>query len=183
MATPAPRPAIDPGELLPFPLPRPADPAPPVTPTPAATPTPTPPPLVLLKESFALPADATANSGATIGPFCCRGRTVTVRSSGGDLFGYAYWFQWAGQAYDAPRPGGGYDSIYPDIRVLINDPTEGGGSIDFSASELAPGLSRTKAVGRLEFTVTFTSAERMTYNGGTYVWGSTLAATLTVRIR
>ena len=50
---------------------------------------------------------------------------MTIKSGGGDTLGYAYWFQWAGQAYDAPKPGVGTDSIYPDIRLLINDPTEG----------------------------------------------------------
>jgi hypothetical protein len=165
----------------------------PATPTPASTATPSPTPkaaltptatpaasaLSLAQAAFQLPAQATANNGGTIGPYCCRGRTVTIHSSGGDILGYAYWFQWAGQAFDAPH-GGGTDSLYPDIRVLVTTTGSSGTSIDFAASELAPGLSRSRTVGNLAFTVTVTSAERTTYSGGTYVWGSSLAATLTV---
>ena len=85
-------------------------------PTPTLTPTPVNAGPALERTTFSLPADATANGGRTIGPFCCRGRTVTLRTAAGEVVGYAYWFQWQGQAYDAPR-GAGVDGIYPDIQI------------------------------------------------------------------
>lgn len=151
-------------------------------PTPTVTPTPTIAGLALERTTFALPADATANGGRTIGPFCCRGRTVTLRTAAGEIVGYAYWFQWQGQAYDAPR-GAGFDGIYPDIRVLVNDAASGTATIALAASEMSPGVSRTITTERLRFTVTFTGAEQTNFQGATYVWESSLAATLTVEPR
>lgn len=154
--------------------------------TAAATPTPTvrtpPGGLALQQASFALPGDATANNGGTIGPFCCRGSTVTVRAASGDVLGHAYWFKWQGQAYDLPRDGR-YIGIFPDIQFLVSDAAGGDAAISLSASEIAPGVSRTVQAGRLAFTLRFTAAEQTTYNGATYVVEGSLAATLQVEAR
>ena len=156
-----------------------ATPSPTPTQPPTATATPTatsppataPPPAALARTSFSLPGDAAANNGGSIGPFCCRGRTVTIVDTSGSIVGYAYWFQWAGQAYDTTH-NGAFDSMYPDIRVLVDDVAGGQSSIDFSAGELVPGATRTRAVGRLEFTVTISSAQQTGVRRGIYAWGS-----------
>jgi hypothetical protein len=138
--------------------------------------------VTLAQATYSLPTDATPNNGGKVGPFCCQGKTVTVRSTSGEVVGYAYWFQWAGQAYDAPHDGS-YDSMYPDIKVLINDPQAGTASIDLVATELGPGVSRTASIGRLTFTVTFEAVSFTTYQGKTFFWERGLQATLTVRVR
>lgn len=138
--------------------------------------------VILQQAKFALPGDATANNGGTIGPFCCRGSTVTIRSAAGDTLGYAYWYKWQGQAYDLPRDGR-YVGIFPDILFLVNDAAGADAVISLSASEIAPGVSRTVQAGRLTFTLRFTGAEQITYNGVTYVVEGSLKATLQVEAR
>lgn len=167
----------------------PPSPTPTATATPSPTPSPTPTAVPtqagtgLARTSFALPGDATPNNGGTIGPFCCRGRTVTVTAADGSVAGYAYWFQWTGQAYDEVRSGVGTDSFYPNIRVLVAEVGGSSTSIDFGAGELAAGVSRSVVTGRLTFVVTIGSAEQRSYAGGTYVWGSSLSATLGVSLQ
>lgn len=108
---------------------------------------------------------------------------MTLLTADGTIAGYAYWFQWSGQAYDAPRPGGGYDSIYPDIRVLVQDSNGEASVVAFAAAELLPGASKSTVAGRFSFTVTIRTAEQMTYSGTTYVWAASLSAVLTVTSR
>jgi hypothetical protein len=151
----------------------------PVTPTPAS---PIPAPPTLERSTFALPADATANNGATIGPFCCRGRTVTVRTASGDVAAYVYWFKWAGQAYDIPR-NGAFEGAYPDIRVLVAVPGSGEAVISFSASEAVPGAEKSLELGNLGFVVRLESAEQTTYAGQLFTWETSLSARLRVEAR
>jgi hypothetical protein len=136
---------------------------------------------VLQKTSFALPSEAPANGGAAIGPFCCQGRTVTLLTTGGEVAGYVYWYKW-GQGWFLPR-GGGNESAVSDIQVLVADQATGQSALLFSASELAPGASKSLDYGRFRFTITITSAAQTTYQGAAYVWESDLAATLTVQPR
>jgi hypothetical protein len=136
---------------------------------------------VLERSSFSLPGDATATGGAAIGPFCCQGRTVTLRTSGGDVVGYAYWYRWTS----------GYNNLPPretpavsDVRVAVYDQSTGQeATIAFAASEAVPGASKSLEHGRFRFTVTITAAVQTTYSGGTYVYESDLAGTLTVSWR
>jgi len=168
-STPTPRPPTA------TPTPRP----PTATPTPrppTATPTPVPGSgLVLDKTTFALPSEAVANGGASIGPFCCQGRTVTVKTTGGDIVAYAYWYRWT-QGWILE--GG---SAVSDIQVLVDDRSTGQSSITFSASELTAGASKSLEYGRFRFTVTITAATLTTFQGAAYVYESSLAATLVVQ--
>ena len=150
------------------------------TPTPAPSPTPTPtvPGTALEQSLFNLPGDATPNGGGAIGPYSGRGRTVTVRSAAGAIVGYVYWYRWAGQAYTFS----GGDAI-PDIRVLVHDVNAGEAAIALSAGEVSAGVTRSVEVGSLKATVTFTSASHTSYGGATYLWESSLAATLEVAMR
>jgi hypothetical protein len=136
----------------------------------------------LRQSTFSLPADGTPNNGATIGPFCCLGRTVTLYSTGGDIVGYFYWYKWVGQAYNFPR-NGAFEGALPDVLVLVYDVELGESSISFSAAEAAAGASRAVDHGRFRFTVTFTSGELTTYQGVNYVWESSLSAAITVTVR
>jgi hypothetical protein len=151
-------------------------------PTPTPSPTPVPPnTLVLAQTSYALPAEAAPNGGAAIGPFCCQGRTVTVKTTGGDIVAYVYWYRW-GQGWYLSR-GSGTESAVSDIQVLVYDQSTGESSISFPASEITAGASKSLDYGRFRFTITINSAAHTTYNGSTYVWESDLAATLTVQAR
>jgi hypothetical protein len=198
-ATATPRPATPTRTIRPATstaTPRPATATPtrrPPTATPTrrpATPTPTPRPptatatpagLTLSQSSFSLPGDATANGGSAIGPFCCQGRTVTLRTSAGDVAGYVYWYRWSSGFQNLPPRDA---SAVSDVGVAVYDQSTGSEAlIIFAASEAAPGASKSVDHGRFRFTVTITSAVQTTYAGGTYVYESDLAATLSVSIR
>jgi hypothetical protein len=158
------------------------------TPTrPAATATPTPTRSAassgLAQASFTLPGDATPNGGSTIGPFCCQGRTITLRTPSGDIAGYAYWYKWVGTAYYLPRPDGGTADAIPNIQVLLADASGNTGEIVITVAEAVAGTVRTVDVGRLRFTVRVTSAEATSYQGADYVWESSLAATMEAQAR
>lgn len=163
----------------PTPVPPTATPAPP-TPVPP-TPTPVPPPAQLAQTAWALPGGGV---GGGAGPFRGPGVGVTVRDTAGNAVGYAYFFTWSGSAFQAPRPDGGTDNLYPDIRILVSDAASGGTSaIAFSAGSIVPGNSSSVAIGRLVFTVTITNSEPTTLQGGLYVYGSSLRATLSASLR
>jgi len=66
----------------------------------------------LAKTSFSLPDDGVEMKNAKVGPFCCTGNFVIVRSSDGDAVGYIYFYSWKGQAYNVEG-----DSIVPDISI------------------------------------------------------------------
>jgi hypothetical protein len=156
----------------------------PTTPTPTPRPptaTSTPAGLALAQSSFSLPGDATANGGSAIGPFCCQGRTVTLRTSAGDVAGYVYWYRWSSGFQNLPPRDA---SAVSDVGVAVYDQSTGTEAlIVFAASEAAPGASKSVDHGRFRFTVTLTSAVQTTYAGGTYVYESDLAATLSVSVR
>jgi len=71
----------------------------------------------LAKTSFSLPDDGIEMKNARVGPFCCTGNIVIVRSSDGGPVGYIYFYSWKGQAYNVE--GG---SIVPDISILVSGP-------------------------------------------------------------
>jgi hypothetical protein len=132
----------------------------------------------LQQASFTLPGDATPNGGGTIGPFCCQGRTITLRTAAGDIVGYVYWYKWAGQAYNFDQGG-----AIPDIVVLFADVSAGQSSITLSAGEVQAGVTRSLDLGRFTFSVTFNTASHTSYAGVTYLWESSLTASLAVALR
>ena len=95
----------------------------------------------LAKSSFLLPDDGVAMNNAQVGPFCCTGNVVIVRSADGNPIGYIYFYSWKGQAYNV---AGG--SIVPDISVLVSGPASSADSasdqqksqIEFQADQLNP---------------------------------------------
>jgi hypothetical protein len=126
----------------------------------------------LQKDSFRFPEDGQPNNNGRIGPFCCTGRTVTIKKTDGNPVGYAYFYSWTGQAYNtSPK-----SSAAPSINILVssladlsdtNSPSQQG-SISFLATEMLPGASRSARVGGLEFKVTILEATQVNLNGGTY---------------
>lgn len=48
--------------------------------------------LHLQQQLFHLPYDSVVNNGTFIGPFCCSGRTTTIRTTGGHEVGYIYYY-------------------------------------------------------------------------------------------
>lgn len=115
--------------------------------SPGPSPPAQPPPIQeisLAKSSFLLPDDGIEMNNARVGPFCCTGNVVIVRSPDGSPVGYIYFYSWKGQAYNVE--GG---SIVPDISLLVSGPatlaTLGNGGadqpqsqIEFQAAQLNP---------------------------------------------
>ncbi|MBI2764466.1 MAG: hypothetical protein HYX53_00995 [Chloroflexi bacterium] len=180
-ATPTNTPAATPSQP---PSPTPTPTAAP-TQAPAATPTPVPPApttapaLALARTSFSLPGDATPNGGGFIGPFRGDRRTLVITATDGATVGYAYFFSYSGDAFDAAG-----DTLYPNLRVLLNDANSTAtGAITISAGEFATGMSRSGSIGRLDFTLTITGGSTAELNGQTYIAGNSVGAALSVSLR
>ena len=111
----------------------------------------------LQRYSFRFREEAQPNSNGSIGPFCCTGRTVTVRREDGGPVGYAYFFGWKGQAYKTSPNS----SKAPDIQILVSglanladlNSESRGNAICFSAQEMSPGASRSARAGLPRFLV------------------------------
>jgi TIR domain len=110
----------------------------------------------LARSSFLLPDDGTEMKNAKVGPFCCTGTVVIVRSADGNPVGYIYFYSWKGQAYNVE--GG---SIVPDISVDVSGPATLENSatdqrtshIAFQAAQLNPQSDWTRA-GLLQYRAT-----------------------------
>jgi len=137
---------------------------------------------VLTKTTFRLPEDG---GPATFerGPFCCSGKTVVVELADGRPVGYAYFYSWKGDALDL-----GYTSVAPDVSVLVAavpSLAQPGrdlqhATIDFAASELEPGFSRTTTAGAMKFVVTIDHLDAVNVSGAAYFDMLTLTAHLDV---
>jgi len=97
--------------------------------------------VALERTSYRFPEDGIPMNNAQVGPFCCTGNVVIVRSTDGNPVGYVYFFAWEGQAYNV-----GGDSIVPDFAILVSGPRQQGDTnseqiqsrIAFSAGQLNP---------------------------------------------
>lgn len=98
-------------------------------------------------------------NNARVGPFCCTGSVVIVRSPDGDPVGYIYFYSWEGQAY---KVEGG--SIVPDVSLLVSEPAalttlgndgadQPTSQIEFQAAQLNPQSQWIKA-GLLQYRAT-----------------------------
>jgi len=140
--------------------------------------------VTLQRKSFRFPEEAQPNNNGSIGPFCCTGRTVTVRRADGGPVGYAYFFAWKGQAYKTSPNS----SKAPDIQILVSGlanladlhSESRGNAICFSAQEMSPGASRSARAGALDFKVTILEATQL--NGGKYFDMGSVAAQLDVSV-
>ncbi len=118
----------------------------------------------LQPSSFHLPEEGTPNNNGTIGPFCCTGVTAIVQTTEGYAAGYAYFFDWEGQAFTS-----GETSFAPDVKILLagltdaHDPQSSlvTGEVVWDAGEMKFVPTKSARVGQLEFTVTI---ERVTFS-------------------
>lgn len=129
------------------------------------------------RTSFRLPGDGTRNNNAQIGPFCCTGETLTVRTADGRAVGYVYVFGWRGQARIV-----GARSVVPDAEILISGSTnissatagQQQSAIFFSAAEMRPGTSKAAVAGSLRFTATIESVQLTTLSGAPHYYMGSL---------
>ncbi|MFO0591357.1 MAG: hypothetical protein U0441_27665 [Polyangiaceae bacterium] len=119
--------------------------------------------------SFEMPEDGTPNNNGFVGPFCCTGKTAVVKADDGAELGYAYFYDWKGQAYLT----GEDSSMAPDVTIHVAGLTDivtpsktlEKADISFTADELVAGTSRAAQAGALVFTVTVEHAELSTGPG------------------
>jgi len=110
-----------------------------------------------------LPADGVDNANGTIGPFCCTGRTATIKAAaGGAPVGYVYFFDFR-EGYNV-----GNTSVADWLGVEVSGAdnlnagaaaTQITGVVGFSASDMAVGKQQSARVGALEYTVTIEHAD------------------------
>jgi len=140
----------------------------------------------LAQTRFVLPDDATPNEGRPIGPFCCSGRTLTVTTDDGTVAGYAYFFDWEGQA----RQVSDEVSAFPNLHVLLSgreDPTDPG-SAQVTSSVLVPAGTRwigkdfETTVGGLRYRIRVTEAEVVQLADILYFLGEPLSVALEVDV-
>ncbi len=140
----------------------------------------------LAQTSFVLPDDATPNEGRPIGPFCCSGRTLAVTTDDGTDAGYAYFFDWEGQAHQVSDQV----SAFPNLNVLLSgreDPTDPGSRM-VTSSVLVPagtqwiGKDFEATVGGLRYRVRVTEAEVVQLGEIVYFLGEPLSVALDVDV-
>ena len=140
----------------------------------------------LAQTSFVLPDDATPNAGRPIGPFCCSGRTLEVAADDGTVAGYAYFFDWEGQAYQVSDQV----TAFPNLHVLLSgreDPSNPA-SPQVTSSVLVPagaqwiGKDFEATVGGLRYRIRVTEAEVVQFGDVLYFVGEPLAVALEVDV-
>lgn len=139
----------------------------------------------LVQSTFLLPFDATPNNNGFIGPFCCTGDTATITSVEGHAVGYAYFFDWKGQAYN------GADSAYaPDVQILVAgledvhapDSPLVLSAIELDASEMDICGERSVKAGQLRFTMTIINVTIVPGDNADYFDMGSLEARLDVSV-
>jgi hypothetical protein len=123
----------------------------------------------LLSAHYELPADGQPNQNHAIGPFCCTGVTATVRAPDGQAIGYIYFFGFD-QGYQV-----GATAYAMQARILISgavDLAQPSGQmqseVDFQASEMAIGASRSASAGALSFAVTIAAVDLVDFSAQPY---------------
>jgi PKD repeat protein len=135
--------------------------------------------------SFIFPGGGQDNNNRTIGDFCCTGETFTVFNQNNVPLGYAYYFNWRGQAYNLSN-----SSIAPNFEVLVSGTNDLKGvnarttaSVFFDQDDCVVGKIKRVRVGNLEYTVKILA---ITYPTGTvyantHFWMDSLRVEVTVR--
>lgn len=119
-----------------------------------------PPGLDLATRTFEFPGAGQRNNNQTIGDFCCTGETATIRTTEGKIAGYIYFYGFSGGINVRPDAAAA-DQFSLEVSGVTGanrlDSARLGrekSSVEFSAKEMKPGLSRKVVAGALEFTVT-----------------------------
>ena len=116
----------------------------------------------LSRTTFVLPGDGTKNNNQSIGPFCCTGETVTVRSTTGSALGYVYFYD-----FDGGYNVAGNQSATKTIKILVSGPADLAApdasqvkdQVAFAAASTHVGSSGTVVVGHLRYRFTVTQAQ------------------------
>jgi hypothetical protein len=123
---------------------------------------PIPKSISLQSTTFEFPGAGERNNNRAIGDFCCTGETATLRDSDGTPVGYIYFHDFAGGI----NVHGGLNektrSAATRFGILVSGPADADhlaearakSSIEFSAAEMKPGLTRQTTAGALHFTAT-----------------------------
>lgn len=59
--------------------------------------------------------DAVSNQSRTIGPYCCTGKTLTIKSKNTDPIGYIHTFSWQGKSYKTQN-----GKAYSKLEILVS---------------------------------------------------------------
>lgn len=107
-----------------------------------------------------LPDDAVSNNNKAIGPFCCTGKTMTIRDRENNPIGYVYFYSF---------PSGniiGDSSYAPSADIYISAaPTYGSNdpqiqsNVSFTVDDMEQGKVKTVSVGALTYTLKITHAD------------------------
>lgn len=126
-----------------------------------------PTPHCLKTTAFDLPGDGAPNDNAFIGPFCCTGRTVTIRRFDGVPVGYAYVWGFAGgfQVENKTFVTHASVMIAGAPHLWQTTPPLPSGTVDFGPSDVAVGATKTATVGSLQMTFTVEHAATGVVNG------------------
>lgn len=144
------------------------------------------PDLQLQQGSYRLPDDGSDMNNAQVGPFCCTGKIVTVRSTDGDPVGYIHFFFWEGQAYNVE--GG---SIFPNIIVGVSglpnfgdfDSEQAKNQITFDAEQMQSQKSPWTQAGILQYRATVLNYETVLGPGSKpYFRGESLRLRIDVQL-
>jgi len=119
----------------------------------------TPSPLPLENKSFEFPGAGKRNNNQTIGDFCCTGETAAIRTTQGVPIGYIYFYSFSGGINLKSRSAADQFSVLVSgvsdpARLTAGSISRVKSSIEFSAQEMKPGLSRQVIAGALEYKVT-----------------------------
>ena len=104
----------------------------------------------LSQSMFQFPADGQTGQ---VGPFCCSGRTVTVRARDGAVLGYAYFYDF-GPAYNQ-----GDTSYSTSFAILVADAEGNERRIEFEAKDVYRSDTGSAQVGELVFVVMVTHVD------------------------
>ncbi len=132
-------------------------------------------PRYIQNPTFVFPDAGEKNNNNQIGPFCCTGRTVTVRNLENEPIGYVYFYSWEGQAMTLSAEN---RSIAPDLKILVssladlNDPysEQIEGYIAFSAEDMMNKPVRNTTVAGLNYTAKIIDVETLKYGEDVYFY-------------
>jgi len=134
--------------------------------------------------TFAFPAAGVSNDNDYVGPFCCTGRTATVRDADGAEIGYSHFFGFdGGLNVEEGRSVASRLEIWVAGRSQLADPSSElvMAEVAFTVGELAVGETKSVAAGALEFDVVIDHVDIEQVQGAPYFDMGTVAATVTAR--
>ena len=110
-------------------------------------------------------------------PFAARDARSTITNPYGRAVGYAYFFNWRGQAYNVDDT-----SAFPDFHVMVSGSDDSANqaksSLEFLAEDAHPGATRQTRAGRLYYRATIARAQFIDVGGKPHIDGNALAVSV-----